>query len=131
MSIIVNLSSQVTSKDLDPTKFSEENLTILHISFPDKSITSLAQYLSANKNDVLLAKDNIINNDRWFAARYPILRQDIFKVLEEKRVYVRGFDKEGHPLLIYRARYHDYRTRSLEELAKLVSIRIHLILCLT
>jgi hypothetical protein len=58
--------------------------------------------------------------ENWRSQHWPPLKQDCINEINKGKVYVKGTDKDGRPLLIFRSRFHDPKDRDPEEMAKMV-----------
>lgn len=108
----------IRSADIDRVKFTDENHHSLKSQFPHLDDDTIARYLIARNNDLGKATELLSKAERWRAMHYPILKQDCMNELCKGKVYTRGVDKEGRPLLIVHAARHDPKNRSIEELCK-------------
>lgn len=109
----------IKSNDINVTLFTEAKLVKMRERFPGQSDDTLARYLIARKDDYELACAQLDRAISWRAAHYPILKSTFMKELSTGKLYVRGVDKEGRPLLIYRSRLSFPKTRDLEECARM------------
>lgn len=85
----------------------------------EQSDDILARYLIARNNDYELACAQLERALTWRAAHFPILKKSCLKELSTGKLYIRGVDKEGRPLLIYRSRFSFPKDRDLEECARM------------
>jgi len=110
----------VKSKDIDRSKYSEDKLAKMKERFPDVDNDTLARYLIARNNKMKNAIPLLQGADAWRSVWRPILKEDCINEIMKGKIYVRGVDKEGRPLLIIRARFHDPKNRTIDEMAKMV-----------
>jgi len=115
-----NLINEIKSKDIDKSKITAENMNKLHAAFPTLDADTLARYLIARKNKVKASTKLLTNAENWRAQHWPVLRADCVNEINKGKIYVRGTDKDGRPLLIFRTRFHDAKNRDPEEMAKMV-----------
>lgn len=110
----------IKSKDINRDLFSLENLNVLRTLFPSLSDDTLARYLIARNNDLAKSTELLTKAMAWRATHWPVLKQDCINQINKGVMYQHGYDKEGRPLLILRAKFHNPSERSIEELAKTV-----------
>ena len=110
----------IKSKDIDVAKFSENNIVKMRASFPGLNDDILARYLIARNDDLTKACEQLQRAIEWKAAHYPILKASCLKEINSGKLYIRGHDKEGRPLLIYRSRNSFPKERDLEECARML-----------
>jgi hypothetical protein len=110
----------IKSQDIDLKKFSESNIVEMRKRFPDVYDDVLARYLIARNDDLEKACEQYNRALDWKAKHYPVLKVNCLKEVNSGKLYVRGVDKEGRPLLIFRSRFSFPKTRDLEETAKML-----------
>jgi len=115
-----NLISEIKSKDIDKAKITEVNMQRLHQSLPNLDADTLARYLIARKNKVKASTKLLTTAESWRSQHWPVLKQDCINEINKGKIYVKGTDKDGRALLIFRTRFHDARNRDPEEMAKMV-----------
>jgi len=115
-----NLLSEIKSKDIDKSRLTEKNMQALHALFPNCDADTLGRYLLARNNKIKKATKLLTDAENWRANHWPILKQDCINEINKGKIYVRGVDKEGRPLLIFRTRFHKANDRDPEEMAKMV-----------
>jgi hypothetical protein len=108
----------ITSTDIDRSRFTVENHRALKEKFPNLDDTTIARYLIARNGDLAKATELLTKAEAWRSKRWPVLKQDCLKELRVPRIYVHGRDKEGRPLVIVNTAQHDVNNRDIEECAK-------------
>ncbi len=116
-----DLVSQIKSKDIDKNRITNEHMNKLKASFPQCDPDTLARYLIARNNKIKKSTQLLGIAENWRTNHWPVLKTDCVHEINKGKVYVRGTDKEGRPLLIFRSRLHDPKDRDPEEMAKMVS----------
>lgn len=110
------LKGRLKSADIDKGEFSEESLRQLHSDFPLESLDTLARYLIARKDDVKAAAEQLRRAQTWQEKHSPILKRQCIGEIRKGKVYVRGVDKEGRPLLVITSRLHNPNERDVHEM---------------
>ena len=110
----------IKSKDIDVTRFKEKYIVAMREKFPGVSDDILARYLIARNCDIPKACEQLQRALDWKAAHYPILKESCLKEVNSGKLYIRGVDKEGRPLLVYRSRNSFPNDRDLEESARML-----------
>lgn len=113
---------QVKSTDIDRNKLENQHLATLTEEFPGVTLTTLARFLSHSNYDVSQARKRLLKAEQWNALHWPILKVDCLHEINKGRIFMNGYDKEGHPLVVFRSRYHDRNDRDPEEMAKSVKV---------
>ena len=87
-------------------KFTAQQLSEFKALYPGVNIETLCRFLIARSGDVAKASLLFDNHLRWRGdiASYPVSKSDAARELAIGKLYVRGVDKEGHPLVVYRSR---------------------------
>ncbi|RYH28511.1 hypothetical protein EON65_11905 [archaeon] len=109
----------ITSRDIDVSKFTSENFAGLKSRFPDSDDETIARYLIARNNDLQKATDLLTKATAWRSRRMPVLKEEFAEEFAQGKAYVRGTDKEGRPLLIVHSAKHDPGNRDIEKCAKM------------
>lgn len=110
----------IKSQDIDVNKFSELNIIKMRETFPGVCDDVLARYLIGRGDDLAKACEQLQRAIAWKAAHYPILKSQCLKEVNSGKLFIRGTDKEGRPLLVYRSRNSFPADRDLEECAKML-----------
>lgn len=113
------MAINIKSKDINLKKFSAENVIKMRESFPGVEDDTLARFLIARNNDLTKAIEQYSKLIEWRAKSYPILKSSCAKEIDSGRIVVRGVDKEGRPLLIFRTRFSNAKVRHLEDSVKM------------
>lgn len=111
---------EIYSSDIDQSKFGVEQLTQMREQFSGESDETLARFLIARNNNKEKAAELLVGHLFWKKENWPILKSSCLSELSKGKMYVHGTDKEGHPLLVYRACLNNANDRDLEEMGKLV-----------
>ena len=109
----------ITSVDIEPEKHSLENLQRMRDAFPGVLDEELARYLIARSNNYEKAHAFLTKVIRWKSQHWPVLQRTCGKEFNIGKLYVRGVDKEGRPLIIWHSRLNDPSVRDLEEVGRL------------
>jgi len=114
------MSSQELGIDLDTRKYTQDQWDAFKKAFPTVDDRTLARFLIARNGDVEKSTTLLKGHLEWKAANWPVLKSSCEKEFSVGRCYVRGTDKEGHPLIIFHTRLHNPNDRDLEELGRMV-----------
>jgi hypothetical protein len=109
---------QIKSKDIDPAKFSLDNVVNLRGVFPNVDDETIGRFLIARNDDREKAEALLGSAEKWRSHHFPILKQDCMNELRRGVVYSHGYDKEGRPMLIMATRRNDPNNRDLEEMGR-------------
>lgn len=110
----------IKSRDIDIHKFSESHVITMRDKFPGLNDDVLARYLIARNNDVVKACEQLERALTWKALHCPVMKSSCLKEISSGKLYVRGFDKDGRPLLIYRSVKSFPADRDLEECGRML-----------
>jgi hypothetical protein len=110
----------IKSKDVDRSLFSDANLLAMRGAFPGMEDEALAKYLIARNDSVEKATEQLKKAVEWKAEHWPVLKSSCMKEVTSGKLYMRGVDKEGRPLLIFRTRFSFPKERDLEESARML-----------
>ena len=116
----VDLISEITSNDIDKSRITNVNMNKLKAQFPNLDANTLARYLIARNNKIKASTDLLTKAENWRSQHWAVLRSECVGEINKGKVYVRGVDKEGRPLLIFRSRMHNPKDRDPEEMVKMV-----------
>ena len=116
----VGTSMVIKSKDIDLNKFSEENLILMRNAYPGVCDDILARYLIARNNDFEKASEQYTRAMNYRREYFPILKTSCLKEISTGKLYIRGTDKEGRPLLVFRSRMSFPKERDLEEASRML-----------
>jgi len=114
------MSSEELGIDLDTKKYTKEQWEAFKQAFPAVDDRTRARFLIARNGDVEKSTALLNGHLEWKAANWPVLKSTCEKEFAVGRCYVRGTDKEGHPLIIFHTRLHHPTERDLEELGRMV-----------
>jgi hypothetical protein len=109
---------EITSIDIDPEKYSLENLQLMRDAFPGAPDEELARYLIGRKNDFEEAKAQLIRRKTWAVENLPVTKAMCGQEFLPGKFYLHGVDKEGRPLLIWRVRFNFPANRDINKLLK-------------
>jgi len=110
----------IKSQDIDVTKFKEKYIVKMREAFPGINDDTLARYLIARNGDATKAIEQLQRALEYKALHYPILKSTCLKEINSGKLYIRGVDKEGRPLLIYRSKKSFPNDRDLDEAARML-----------
>jgi hypothetical protein len=117
----IHRPSEVRTDDLNTNKFSFDALVAMRKEFPDLDDETLSRFLIARNGDlsksIPLLQDHLI----WRVRNAAISKEEIAVEARKGRIYMRGFDKEGHPVIVWNSRFHSSRDRDIEEMVKLAT----------
>lgn len=108
----------ITSRDIDPEKYSFDKLVAMRELFPDRPDEELARYLIARNDDLEKAAAQLRKALEWRAANFPIMKADCGEEFTAGKLMMNGFDREGRPILFWNARLNFNATRDMDKLAK-------------
>lgn len=109
-------------------KFSMKNLVAMREAFPNTNDSDLARFLIARSDDVAKASALLEAHLSWHLKNMPVLKAECIVELMKEKIYVNGYDKEGHLLVVWNARNNDYRDRSIDDMLKMVKNQIYYII---
>lgn len=112
------MSYKISSKEIDTAQFSEASFAALKSRFPDLEDEMIARFLIARNGDLQKSTDLLTKAMHWRSKRWPVLKQECVEQLSKGIVYVRGVDKEGHPIIHVNPSLHDTNNRDMEQCAK-------------
>lgn len=112
--------AHITSIDVDEDKYSLTSLQEMRNQFPNVPDVILARYLIARKDDVEKAADLLMGCLAWKSLYFPILKATIPKEFPIGKIFCKGVDKEGRPLLIWTARKNIAKDRDINEAGRLL-----------
>jgi hypothetical protein len=103
-------------------KFTMENLFTMRKEFPSTNDSDLARFLIARSGNVEKASALLTAHISWHLKNMPVLKAECIMELMKEKLYVNGYDKDGHLLVVWNARNNDYRDRSIDDMLKMVRI---------
>lgn len=109
----------ILSSDIDSTKYSMENLLAMREKFPDRPNEELARFLIARRNDLQKACEQFQKRQTWETC-LPILKADCGDEFLPGKIYQRGVDKDGRPIIVWALRKNLASNRDIEKLSKTV-----------
>jgi hypothetical protein len=109
------MSLQLKCTDINPSKFSSENLASLKEQFPNKENDTLARYLVANNNAVDKAAQQLQRADALSEEYTNVSMKQCINEITKGTAYLHGEDRDGRPLLIVNARMHDPVNRDVKQ----------------
>jgi len=110
----------IRSTDIDQSKFGNDEFQQMKAAFPEETDEVLVRFLIARNNNVAKASEMLAAHIEWRRANWPILKSSCLNEISKGKAYVHGFDKEGHPLLIYRVRFNVASDRDVDEMGRMV-----------
>lgn len=108
------------SADLVAFKYNRDALKGMKQRFPGVEEATLIRFLFSCKSDLTETARKFQRYENWRESNFPITTASIYNELRTGKVYVQGFDKLGHPLIIFRPYCSNIKTRSLEEMVRLM-----------
>lgn len=96
-----------------------ETLTPQEIASEQLDDDTLARFLLARNGNVDKAKALLEENRAWRKAKLPIYKSSCLTEYNKGKVFVHGVDKEGHPLVIYRAKLQIPAERNVDEMVNM------------
>ena len=105
--------------DFDMTKYCIKDLNSLISTYPNVDPKLIAKFLIQAIGDIEKCIIDINTHITWKDTNWPILKSSCIKELETGKLYTHGYDKEGHPLIIFNAGMHDINIRDLDEFQRL------------
>ncbi len=113
------MSQEEIGVDLDAGKYTPEQFAAFKKEFPDVDTRTLARFLIARNGDISKSTPLLRDNLKWRKENLPALKATCMTELKTGKTYVRGFDKKGHPLIIFHTYLHDPNDRCIKELIRL------------
>jgi hypothetical protein len=110
----------IASEDIDLSKISMENFQILKERFPGLPDEMLCRYLIARNDDVEKAIEQLEKAQKTRLENWPVMKSSCINEMRTGKLYVHGTDREGRPLVVWRAAANVPRTRDLEETSRLL-----------
>jgi len=120
MSVELHRPLQISSTDIDSSKFPFEALVAMREAFPTQNDDILARFLLARNGNVEKASTLLSGHLEWRATSWPILKSSCINEIVKGKLYMHGTDLEGHPLLIWRVRFNFAKDRDLDEMGRMV-----------
>lgn len=111
---------EITSIDIDRSKFTFDSLVEMRKTFPDVEDLVLCRFLIARTGDIAKAKDLLNKHLEWKSKNLPVLKSTCLNEFKKGKLYMNGFDKDGHPLLIWHAKLNIYNDRDLDEMGRMI-----------
>jgi hypothetical protein len=108
----------VNNTDLDVSSLSPEAYRLMREQFPNEVADdeTIIRFLLARSGDVQKASTMLSTHINWREKNYPILKSQVINELRKGKLHLYGYDKDGHPLTVYSARFHSCKDRSIEEM---------------
>jgi hypothetical protein len=107
-------------EDLDTSRFSSEHLEVLHKEFPDVTKEELARYLIGKNNHLKHAKQQLQKALEIRQKIGPVVKSSIANEMSTGKIYCRGVDKDGRPVLVWIASNNFVSKRNMEETKRLL-----------
>ena len=96
----------IQSRDINIGSLSLSDFGKLKRTHPNVSDENIAIFLLARKGDYHQAGAMLDKHLAWKATVPRITKADVAKEFATGKLYRHGFDRQGHPLLVYTARNH-------------------------
>lgn len=117
----VHRPSEVRSSDLNTNKYTFDALVAIREEFPDIDDETLARFLIARNGDLSKSIPLLHGHLQWRATNAAIAKDEIAREARKGRVYLRGVDKTGNPIIVWNSRFHSSRDRNIEDMVKLAT----------
>jgi hypothetical protein len=109
-----------------PGRFSEETLIKFRATFTREEIAQnglsdddLARFLIARNGNIEKSRALLLEHLVWRKSKLPIFKSSCLTEFAKGKIYMHGFDREGHPLVIYRSKLQIPAERDLDEMLNL------------
>ena len=106
-----------------PLRFREQDLLTLRSSFTKEervlnslSDETIARFLIARNGNTEKARALLVEHLAWRKVKLPLYKNSCITEFVKGKVYLHGFDREGHPLVVYRAKLQIPSDRNVEEM---------------
>ena len=109
----------IPSKDIDVTKIPLDSFRSMKTQFPTETDTKIAQFLIARNYKVEEASKLLAAHHQWRSETLPLNKAAFANEMSKGKAYFIGYDKDGHPVLMYVTRQHNPKERDMKELAQL------------
>lgn len=120
MSAFASQGINITSNDIDASKFTKASLDRMRTAFPGQNDTALARFLIARNDDVGKATELLSAHLAWRSEHLPIFKSSCMNELVKAKLYNHGFDKEGHPLVIWKTSRNIAKERDIKEMGDMI-----------
>jgi len=109
----------IKSKDIDVTKIPIDSFRLMKQQFSTETDTKIAQFLIARSYNVEKASELLKANQKWRSETFPLNKATFANEMAKGKAYFIGYDKQGHPVLMYISRQHNPKERDPQEVANL------------
>jgi len=113
------MSQEEIGPDLDARKYTPAQFEEMKSHFPEAETVTLARFLIARNGDVSKSKPMYEAHLQWKNENWPQLKSSCMNELKQGKGYVKGKDKQGHPLIIFHTHLHDPLNRDCDELVRM------------
>lgn len=110
----------IASLDIDVSKFSLENLQNMRERFPGRPDEELARFLIGKNNDLETAADQLQKRIEWEKTYIPTTKESCGKEFPLGKLYQRGFDRDGRPVLVWAVRNNIVAERDMAQLTNVL-----------
>jgi len=107
-------------KDINCSRFTQAAFDEVKAAFPDQSDEKIAMFLLGRKGDAAKACDMLRDHLIWRAQNWPVLKTSCLTEINKHKFYLHGQDKEGYPLMIWRASKHKHADRDKDEMTRMI-----------
>jgi hypothetical protein len=114
-----NMSQEEIGPDLNASKYTDAQFSEMKAYFPETDNITLARFLIARNGDVAKSKAMYEDHLAWRAENWPALMSSCMNEFSKGKSYVKGEDKQGHPLIIFQTHLHDPQNRDCDELVRM------------
>jgi len=115
-----NMELAITSSDIAVDSINLEVFQRLKAVFPDESDEELARFLIARNHDYDKTEEMLKAHLIWRAKNMPVSKASCLNEFSKGKLFMHGYDNEGHPLLIWRSSLHEAADRDMDEMVRLI-----------
>jgi len=113
------MSQHEIGPDLDASKYTTEQFAVMKDAFPGVDTVTLARFLIARNGDTTKSIPMLQAHLAWKEQSWPALKVSFQVELNTGKAYTQGFDREGHPLIIFHTNLHNPAERDVDELLRM------------
>lgn len=121
---MASFTDEIISQDIlaMSSKYSIQNIQTLKEKYSNTSLDTqdIARFLIARNNDIIKADELIASHLAWRSdPSNTVRKQDCLNEISKGKIYVHGYDKEGHPLIVFTSRLNNCKERDIQEMTKM------------
>ena len=113
------MSQEEIGPDLDAKKYTPAQFAEMKATFPDHDTKTLARFLIARNGDTSKSIPLFRDHLAWKTESWPVLKTSFMNEFKHGKSYVKGQDKEGHPLILFHTHLHNPLDRDMNELLRM------------